>query len=656
MTHAQPLTAMMGDVATALLGKPNDHLSRPRDGELRFGSHGSMQVNVKDGWFADHECGVHGGVLELIKHKGGAPDDASAFRWLEEKGIKDRDQSDTGKPVSTFYDYRDESGDVAFRVERRQRGKDKTFLQHGPNGLGEFHCIKDCMQGVRRVLYRLPELIAADPAKPVFYCEGEKDADRLASAGLVATTHPGGAGKFEAVAECIRAHLAGRRVILLQDNDEAGAKHVAAGVALIGGIAAACGALALPAPLKGDVSDWLNMGGSAFELVAKAEAALATAADEPTINATPYEWCEPETIPLRPWILGRWLLRRVIGTMVAPGGIGKTTLIATTALSLVTGRDLLGKTVWDGPQKVWLWNLEDGLDDLQRSIQAAAIHYGVRREDVEGRLFIDCAMEGAGLCTAVEGPDGFKLLAPIYGQITAEIIKRGIDVLVIDPFVSSHAVEENANSLIDKVAKAWARVASDANCAVVLVHHTSKAGSGTVTTHSSRGAVALTDASRAALVLNRMEEKKAQELGIDENEAKRYFSVGDDKHNRAPAEKADWFYLASVSLGNGPYGGDSVGVAIPAKLPDPFEDITVDDLRAVQAKVASGEWRADSQATDWVGKAVAEVVGLDLGRASDKAKAKALIKTWIGNDALRIVERKNAKSVIKSYVEVGEVA
>lgn len=377
---------------------------------------------------------------------------------------------------------------------------------------------------------------------------------------------------------------------------------------------------------------------------------------EAPIRATPYQWCEPETIPLRPWILGRWLLRRIAATTVAPGGVGKTTFIAGTALSLVTGKDLLGKTVWDGPQKVWIWNLEDGLDDMQRSIQAAAIHHGLKREDIEGRLFIDCAMEGAGLCTAIEGPDGFKLLTPVYEQITAEIIERKIDVLVIDPFVSSHAVEENANSLIDKVVKAWARVANDANCCVVLVHHTSKAGAGTVTAHSSRGAVALTDATRCALVLNRMEEKKAQELGIDDNERKRYFSVADDKHNRAPAEKADWLYLASVSLGNGPNGGDSVGVAIPAKLPDPFEDVTLDDLRAVQSKVAQGEWRADSQATDWVGKVVAEVIGLDLGRASDKAKAKALIKTWIGNDALRIVERKNEKRVVKRYVEVGDTA
>lgn len=659
--HGPDLAPMMHDVAKALLGKPNDRLSRPRDGVFRFGSQGSMEVNTREGWFSDYESDVRGGVLELIKHKGGVKDDAGAFQWLEAKGIKETSGPEDAKPSSTFYDYRDEVGRVVFRVERKQRGNNKTFLQHGPDGNGGFACKTGCMAGVKRILYRLPELVAADPGEPVFYCEGEKDADRLAQLGLVATTHPGGAGKFDAVAECISQHLRGRRVVVLQDNDEAGASHAIAGLAMIGPAAKEVARLALPdLPEKGDVSDWLDLGGSAFELQSLAESALLPIKPDPAlppkITATPYQWRDPETIPLRPWVLGRWLLRRTVAAVVAPGGVGKTTFLASAALSLITGRELLGKTVWDGPQKVWIWNLEDGLEDMERSIQAAAMHHGLRREDVEGQLFVDCAMEGAGLCTAIDGADGFKLLAPVYEQITAEITKRGIDVLVIDPFVSSHEIEENANSLVDKVAKAWARVANDANCVVVLVHHTSKQGAGTVTTHSSRGAVSLTDATRSALVLNRLEEKKAQELGFDEGERKRYFSVGDDKHNRAPAEKADWFYLTSVSLGNGPNGGDSVGVAVPAKLPDPFEDITVDHLRAVQSKVADGQWRENNQASDWVGKAVAEAIGLDLTRVSDKAKVKALLKTWIANGALVVVERKDHRSEVRKFIEVGSPA
>jgi RecA-family ATPase len=74
--------------------------------------------------------------------------------------------------------------------------------------------------------------------------------------------------------------------------------------------------------------------------------------------------------------------------------------------------------------------------------------------------------------------------------LTAESLARQIDVLIIDPFVSSHEVEENANSQIDEIAKAWGRVARAANCAIVLVHQTSKAGAAEVTALSARGAVA----------------------------------------------------------------------------------------------------------------------------------------------------------------------
>ena len=50
-------------------------------------------------------------------------------------------------------------------------------------------------KGIRKVLYRLPELLAADPRETVFIVEGEKDADCLAGPGIVVTTNVGGAGK-----------------------------------------------------------------------------------------------------------------------------------------------------------------------------------------------------------------------------------------------------------------------------------------------------------------------------------------------------------------------------------------------------------------------------------------------------------------------------
>jgi hypothetical protein len=373
------------------------------------------------------------------------------------------------------------------------------------------------------------------------------------------------------------------------------------------------------------------------------------------IRATPYQWTDPTTIPERPWVFGHWLLRKTAAVVVAPGGAGKSTFMAGMALSLVTGQSLLGKQVHGRKQRVWLWNLEDPLDEMQRAIQATALHYGIGRDDLAGGLYVDAAMEGSALCTAVEGRDGFKLLTPTYDAITAELIRREIDVLVIDPFVSSHEVDENDNTKLDKIAKAWARVANAANCVVVLVHHVAKSGADNVTVMSARGGKALTDACRSALVLNRMDEQTAASLGFDDAERRRYFRVSDDKHNRALAAGADWFRLASVDLGNGGGNlrpGDSVGVAEPWQRPNPMAGINDGDLAAVKDAIAGGEWRKDVQAIGWAGNAIAGALDLDLTQSATKKRVQQLLAGWIAGGDLIVVERPDASRKMRKFVEV----
>ncbi len=383
--------------------------------------------------------------------------------------------------------------------------------------------------------------------------------------------------------------------------------------------------------------------------------AAAGAPNELVIEATPYRWRDPATLPRRPWLYGRWFLRGTLACVVAPGGAGKSTMLAATALSLATGQPLLGKQVWGGAKRVWLWNLEDDLDEMARSIQAAALHYDIDPSEVGDRLFVDSGMEGAALCTATEEAG---LLTPVFAALTEELSRRSIDVLVIDPFVSSHEFDENANTKIDKIAKAWGRVAKAANCCIVLVHHTSKAGAGEVNALSARGAVALINAARSTLVINRMSDDEAARLGIPDQERRRYISVSDDKHNRAPAEKADWFQLTGVDLGNGDDGapGDNLAVVVPWKLPDPFDNVTKQHLIAVQDAISAGEWRESPQADAWAGKAVAEVLGLDVAIKAVKARIQSLLREWIKNGALVIVERDDAKRNPRKWIEVGERA
>lgn len=147
MTQTQSLDCMMEPVARALLGEPNAGLSKGES--LRFGANGSIEVNTKQGWFNDYETDTRGGVMALIEHKAGIADHASAFRWLEEQGIKEATQVKAAPTPPCFYDYRDEAGAVAFRVERRGKGHVPPYLQHGPDGNGGFVARGGIMQGVR---------------------------------------------------------------------------------------------------------------------------------------------------------------------------------------------------------------------------------------------------------------------------------------------------------------------------------------------------------------------------------------------------------------------------------------------------------------------------------------------------------------------------
>lgn len=69
--------------------------------------------------------------------------------------------------IDATYDYRDEQGHLLFQVVRLHSPKD--FRQRRPDGAGDWIWNLD---GVRRVPYRLPELITADPGETVFIADG----------------------------------------------------------------------------------------------------------------------------------------------------------------------------------------------------------------------------------------------------------------------------------------------------------------------------------------------------------------------------------------------------------------------------------------------------------------------------------------------------
>ena len=162
--------------------------------------------------------------------------------WTDLCGLLEVEGKHRSDIVAT-YPYTDEAGQLLFEVVRKVP---KKFLQRRPDGAGGWIWK---LKGVRRVLYRLPEVLAAvQEGRVVYLVEGEKDADNLAKLGLVATTNAGGAGKWRR--EYTEA-LSGARVVLLGDNDTAGEGHVQTVTQALHGVVAEIRVRGAPGPSLG---------------------------------------------------------------------------------------------------------------------------------------------------------------------------------------------------------------------------------------------------------------------------------------------------------------------------------------------------------------------------------------------------------------------
>ena len=218
-----------------------------------------LDSNAPDG-FLTHSFSGDDAIIcrDYVREKAGlAPfkrNDISRYRASEDAieralmaaaALQSRNGKPKGRMVAT-YDYTDADGKLLYQVLRYEP---KAFSQRRPDGNGGW--IPKLEE--RRVPYRLSELKKFADAS-VFVCEGEKDADRVASLNLCVTTVA--AGKW--TDECVKA-LAGRDVIILEDNDDAGRAKALAAARALHGTAKTIRIVSLPdLPDKGDVSDWLD--------------------------------------------------------------------------------------------------------------------------------------------------------------------------------------------------------------------------------------------------------------------------------------------------------------------------------------------------------------------------------------------------------------
>jgi len=202
--------------------------------------HRCVSLDTSQNLWHCNDCKIGGSIIDWIAcEKGVSP--ADAMRELG--GGRNGDRA-----IVATYDYTDESDKLLFQCVRFEP---KDFRQRQPDGNGGWIWN---MGDVRRVLYRLPEVLRA---QIVCVAEGEKDCDNLATLGFTATTNPLGAGKWrDEYSETLR----GKNVMVfgdIGDDDGAGEKHTAEVIQSLGDKAKSVRHINLPVGFH-DVSDFIN--------------------------------------------------------------------------------------------------------------------------------------------------------------------------------------------------------------------------------------------------------------------------------------------------------------------------------------------------------------------------------------------------------------
>lgn len=360
----------------------------------------------------------------------------------------------------------------------------------------------------------------------------------------------------------------------------------------------------------------------------------------------------PAKLPPRRWVIGKLALEGKVTVLIAPGGVGKSTLTLLAGLAVATGRDdlfhaairphtrppafdpfdvlnlesatakyeMMRRAAAAAP--AWIFNNEDDQDELQRRLFAMMKLHGIIIEDLmtrggEPRLFLNSGEHRPFLAAKrVKVADGSALIPADAPAMTAHAKALGVKLIVVDPFIETHDADENSNPEIAQVARIYRMVAQKADCAVVLVHHTRKhpaasADSSVGDADSGRGAGALVNVARVARTLYSMSAADAKMAGVGEHERWKYVRLDNAKANlSAPTASgvsgAEWFERVGVSLetDGGPGAEEEVGAlrywspgALVAGAEGAGEDMGVTAAEraarteaAVAAVLAAGGW------------------------------------------------------------------
>ncbi|RDK09159.1 AAA family ATPase [Cupriavidus lacunae] len=234
------------------------------------------------------------------------------------------------------------------------------------------------------------------------------------------------------------------------------------------------------------------------------------------------------------------LLAGTVGSLIAPGGLGKTTLLTQICGAIACGQPVLGGAL-DGtdrsPAKVALFLAEETLAVMHHKVheateQLASSMASRSREDRHALLELLDANLGmypmGGHGSLVRMGDGTKEY-----RLLVELCK-GARLIVFDPLRQFHEGDEIDTAFMTAVVMQFQRLARETGSAVLLAHHANRSSISSGTGEqvgASRGCTALTDGVRWQANLSPVSESLANEFGIDRADLRQFVRFDISKSN-----------------------------------------------------------------------------------------------------------------------------
>lgn len=353
---------------------------------------------------------------------------------------------------------------------RNPKGRSPPYIWEHEDDHGQ---IVSGANGLGPALYRLEEAITHGGLIAVV--EGEKDADNLWTIGVPAVTSPHGAAQPGQRPKWTREHsqqLAGRDIVVLNDNDPAGYDHAKAVVDCSHGIAKSIRRLDLKIawpeiPPTGDISDFLvylydtEYPGDEWVRDLLEDAPLingkAGPSPPPANNRNAVALMSKLFNPLQ-WVVPRYIPE---GCTLLSGKpkVGKSWLALATILACVRGEQVLGETC--AKRRVLYCALEDNERRLQSRIQTLI------SDDREGL---------ADFFYELEMP---RLDKGCAAYLKRRIEADRIDLIIIDTLAaiaSPKAKDETQNAADYRNIAELTKLSRETGVPIIVVHHLRKQG------------------------------------------------------------------------------------------------------------------------------------------------------------------------------------